>query len=255
MAEYGFITLSECADKACTAIEDYEQKLKLRFLDFGFDYLDKLKIVNSNEVKTVLLPMNNIHFVPFPRDFIRFTKIGTIEGGKVRLFTVNDRIALHHKFECGNYIDNPPLSNPNLDSVDNIPYQFYNYTNSYGVRKPIFGYGLGVDNNRDVRVDYENRGLQFSPNVDSQEIYLEYISSGFTPNEDTFIPVIAQRACRDYMLRQHYNFKGDVKNFQLMDAEYTIERRNITKAFRGLSVQDVVQYSMRAFKQSIKTGL
>lgn len=253
MEEYGFIPLSDIASSACDAIEDYEEKLKRRFLEFGYDYLDKLKLTAVTEVKTIELPMNDIHFVPFPRDYVRFTKIGTKLGGMIRLFTVSDRVATGHQFECGNYLANAPM--PEVNNIQDVPFPFYNYTNAIGTQTPLFGYGLGIDNAKYVRIDNVNRGLQFAPTVDAQMIYLEYIANSFVPNEHTFVPSIAKRACRDYMLRQHHLFKGDNKNFRLMDEEYTIERRNVNKAFRGLSVQDIIHYSMRGFKQSAKNSL
>lgn len=254
---HGRVTIDECVNGALMEFEDKTKHNYEYFLHFAIEFLQKYHRDSARQVKTVLLKLDKIKSVQFPCDYVNWTKIGVKDGDKIKVFTVNNRLALHNDIECGDFIQNQPQS---LSTTkNNLPitntesgYYFYNYTQNGNVGT-FFGYGNGDDDSQVVRVDEENSRLLFSANTNYKQILLEYITTGVTYGGASSININLQFCIQHYILYRYYVTRGDRRSqmyFDMYNNEYRIARAGLF----GFSIQDILKSTRESFNQ-VKTGL
>lgn len=163
-----------------------------RYWVFAFRGLVDLMFDVTAEPITVRLPVLGNKTVPFPADYISWSKIGILNNnGEINTLRVNDSLT--------KYKDNNPnrLEKLTPDITDtyplliNNPY-FLNYFYN-GVYQPLFGVGGGLIQYGECTVDEENNLIVLNPEFRYDHIILEYISSP-EKNGDYTVPLYTQEA-------------------------------------------------------------
>jgi hypothetical protein len=142
----------------------------------AFRGMEKLGYAIAYEPKTLRLPVSGNKTVPFPTDYVSWTKIGILTNeGKVSTLKINNSITT--------FKDNNPnrLQQINGDvqsgfsTLTSIPY----YLNYYfdGQYMPLFGVGGGLVQYGECRVDEKNNVVVLSPDFKYDSIIFEYINS------------------------------------------------------------------------------
>lgn len=147
----------------------------------------------SFEPMTVRLPVLGNMTVLLPDDYIKWTKIGVINGsGEVSTLKINTALT---KLRDNNpqrlQAISPDIPDQNAALYLQSPF-FYNYY--FGnVYSPYFGLGAGLIQYGECVVDEVNKLIVLSPTYGFPDVLLEYIGSP-QQNEDYQIQIVCQEA-------------------------------------------------------------
>lgn len=189
-----YVTLNKIVKDAIIDIGEQTEHLYPRFLHWAFDALKDYSFDDSNELKTVLIPMSQIKTIELPIDCSNWVKIGLVINGRVRTLTTNNNIALNQVFDdCGNEEMKPSVQQDTALYYAN-GYVFYNY-NGHNV---LSHGNCGISGN--YRFDVERGRIVFGPEVPTTDIYLEYISNGVNPNGESSVNEFVAKTIKLYIL-------------------------------------------------------
>jgi len=228
------------------------------YKSYGIDFLrDYFTMVGaSRNVKTRELEVDSLKRVTLPDDYIDTVKIGVRVGDHVEVFLHDEELALYtDTSECG--VNQPNPSTHSQEDEASFDYSngswFSNPLNSYGEHTGgFYGYGASKIKNS---FTIDNGAIQLSSNITCETIYIEYISSDIIYGEDTFVPIIAEEACKSYI---KWKFESDRRQ----PVEYIVNRRqreysnNIKLAKRRLkplTVEDIIHATRAAFNMNFKS--
>jgi hypothetical protein len=199
----GIVSLREIINKVLFEKDQGGMHKFLLFKNYGIDLLRKLHTGVLREVKTTKIEMSALKTIELPTDCAAIVKVGVQVGDKVRVFLRDHQIALmFDKDDCGNEVANSPAT-PTTSDDDEFRYPFYfaNYINDYGEHKGgFYGYGSGVSHEA---YEINGRTIYFNSDIETTNVYLEYVSTGFNPTEETLVPVIFTNAIKTYIKWQY----------------------------------------------------
>ncbi len=163
-----------------------------RYWVFAFRGLVDLLFDVTAEPITVRLPVLGNKTVPFPADYISWSKIGILNNnGEVSTLRINNSLS--------KYKDSNPnrIQKLTADITDTYPLLLNNpyYLNYYynGIYQPLFGVGGGLIQYGECTIDEENNLIVLNPEFRYDSIILEYISSP-QKNGDYTVPLYTQEA-------------------------------------------------------------
>lgn len=261
------IPIDQVIRSACLDVQDYQLIKYERFLNFALDYVREWNIDSMPSVKTVVKKIGEeeggIPTIKMPQDMVNWTKIGTKEGDRIKVFTVNEDIALH--FDC----DDDGKKQPNDkykplysygyetdDLLDNDGYWFYggfgsNYSSFSG---SIFGYGNGAQGDGQYKPDYKNRRFVFSTRWNGESVLLEYVTTGIEPCGSTVIDERASQALKTYILWQDAMTKGidPAWRVEMLKRNHFTYHRLAQKRVLSISPDDVLAIHWKRLKQTDK---
>jgi hypothetical protein len=220
---------------------------------FALRMLRKLNIDYSETIKTKEIRVSKRKTVPYPEDYIAYNKIGVKVGDRMWVLTRDNSITTHtpSKYEA---------NKPFYQEARNITsYRFYNYypynngvNGSYHDYVDVRGYGHnGVGYFTDVD---SCREFQLSSDFTGSTVMLEYIATNFNPDTETFVPVLAQDAFREYIHWQESRFSPNVPLSQVMadDREFWSELGRYNMRMSDLSYDGILDTLRRNTTLSIK---
>jgi hypothetical protein len=154
--------------------------------------------------KPVLLKVDpDLNFVYFPNDYIDWVMIGTIINGQMKPFKYNSNIAIPLTVVCG----------VNENEYKNT------LTNIADVQ--VYGEDLHRFSGVEFTIDKKGKRIIFHGRVHNNIVYLDYITTGISLSETTYVPVTWQTCLRNYIDWQNEQFKPDskIKVFNLTNKE------------------------------------
>lgn len=249
------IVRSAIIDLGNTSLHHYP-----RFLQWALECVQDWNQDSAQEVKTVKLTMNDIKQVELPADFVDWVKVGIQCGDRIKVMSVRDDMnRLYNTNDCGKPL---PFESCGC-SVNTLPvdllaiggYYFFDYRNDYGeFLGQIYGYGGGYNKTGYFQVDRQNGVLQFSSDVNNTDVYIEYIGTGFNPNEHTVVNQYARKCIKWYVLWMYYTFhkgaaSGDALKWERL---YNQELHNARLRLMDLTIQDIIGISRGDYGQAIK---
>lgn len=201
------VTIDQIVKSALTANGEESMHKYQRYLQFALEGAKDFYMDSAHDVKTVELQMNDIKQVELPIDYVDWVKVGILCGNRIKVLGTCDTIpVLTQTDSCGNLktYDNCECS------VNNLPtdigtgyyggYRFLNFTNEYGeIIGGLYGLGGGYTDRSYFRVVPGQNVLQFSSEINNNKIYLEYITNGFNPKQESVVSVYAEKAMRYYI--------------------------------------------------------
>jgi hypothetical protein len=250
------VVFSVIADRGEDSMHKFNQ-----YLHWALEGLQDWHMDSAQEIKTVQLTMNDYKAVDWPSDYVDWCKIGVQYGDKVATFSVNDKIALFHDTdECGNILDNLPVSLDRFPNMFNDPfyggYWFSNFINVYGEHMgKLFGYGGAANPQGSYTVNRAARQFQFDSSVTATTIYLEYISTGFTPTQQSYVNEYAKKLLKYYVHMCASRFKNGIASAdaQVWERTYWNEYRLARARVFELTPEDVIQASRKYYMLAPKT--
>jgi hypothetical protein len=206
MATQGFSTIDSIVRNECLAQEDYNLSNYMRYLSFAKEGLKDWSLDKKSDIKVVVDVTSNIATLPFPSDYVQWSRIGTVEGDRVKTMIENNKLALVQSLnDQGQPINNSPyqpnFQTPMAGGVSGIlGSAYYSYTLNYDNSGAIYGFGNGgYLNDGQFRVDSANRRFQFSSDWASKTIYLEYVGTGLNATGQTVVDENASKAIKLYI--------------------------------------------------------
>jgi hypothetical protein len=173
----GFESLDNIIREECLIQDDYGLHNYLKYLTFAKEALRDLRLNHKNEVSVVIGTTSSIATLAFPDDYLQWSRIGTLEGDRIKHFIVNNHLAFHtDDNDNANYSAYAPTGSVSL------------YTPDYDAYGTIYGFGNGgYLNDGQFREDKANRRFQFSSEWTDTEVYLEYVGTGLHPSQATVV--------------------------------------------------------------------
>jgi hypothetical protein len=198
----GFTTVDSIVRSELLAQEDWNMSNYQRYMAFAMEAIQDWSLDKKSSLKVIVDVTSAIATLPFPSDYVQFSRIGTVEGDRVKTMIQNNKLALAQSLNsCGQPINNSPyLPNYQLPAsglVADYSYYSVSYADTSGA---IYGFGNGgYLNDGQFRVDLENRRFQFSSDWASKTIYLEYVGTGLNPTGNTVVDENARKTIKLYI--------------------------------------------------------
>ncbi len=251
-----YVTINEIVKNALIDIGENTEHLYQRFLHWAIEGLKDFYYDTAKEIKTISVPMNATKTIDFPLDYVDWTKIGMVIGDRVWTFAVNDQLALKKEVdECGNPTAKPTHKLANIAPTDLLNYGgywFYNYNGN-----STYGYGGACHNIGYYRINRERRQIEFSSEVNTNEVYLEYISNGVNPNGGSVVNEYAAKLVKMYVQWMH---KEHSNKFHTHDKErarslYYNELRIVRARLSNFDAQDFIDATRKGYLNRLKAPL
>jgi hypothetical protein len=206
----------------------------------------------SVEVKYLTVPASGV--VKFPTDMLYYTKIGVRSGGRVWTLTLNREMVTPARYADGENTlceVTPEDIATNSDPADAMA--TYGYVEFFQGQAPLYGISGGV-NSAYYNVDYGRRTISISGSIPSQELILEYVSTGITVSGATMIPRTAVPAIKAYT---HWKYIEYDPRFHLGDKQrkerlYDIELVALADVDLSFTMDEFLDTIYSSSRQTIK---
>ncbi len=258
MEDRGYATIHSVVLGALADIGEPGTHYYDRFLHWSLECLQDFHMDSAQEIKTVMLPMTALKQVALPNDFVDYTKVGIRCGDRIKTLSVADNISmLLPTNDCGNPVamDTCDCTVNTLPSIDTGGYYFFNTFNIYGENLgAIFGHGGGYNKRGYFQINREDWVLQFTSEVNNTEIYMEYISTGFTPNESSVVNQYAKKLIKQYVHWKRACFKSGPASGDALgwEKQYDDEYRRVRLRLADFNIRDFYELSRRNIGQAPK---
>lgn len=259
----GYCTIDQLVRDECLAQNDLNLSHYLRFLSFALEGLRDWSLDKGSDLKVVLLQTSKIATLPFPADYVKWSRIGTVEGDRIKGFVINNKLALSHQLDdCGQPINNSPykpkftlpgvsVGISGFPSIFGSPFYFLNLDTSGAING--FGNG-GYLNDGQFRVDEANRRFQFSSHYTDKPVYLEYAGTGLNPTGQTVVSENARKAIKLYIRWQAAETNKNESMNAKMRAEEQYWKENLTATKRiTVDLDKILAVSRQAYKTTPKS--
>ncbi len=243
----GYETLDVIIREECLIQDDYGMHNYLKYLTFAKEALRDLRLDKKNEVSVVVGTTSSIATLAFPGDYLQWSRIGTIEGDRVKSFIVNNNLALHHETVNGSEVNNSPYQ-PSFVTA-------YCYNNLiYNDSGSIYGFGNGgYLNDGQFRVDTANRRFQFSSDFTETEVYLEYVGTGLNPSGATVVDGNTSKTIKLYIRWQALEVSRTASMAEKERARQLYWEENLTATKRSVvSLDKILNIAREAYKTTNK---
>jgi hypothetical protein len=243
----GFITIDNIVRKALADKGENTTRYYPRYLHYALTMMRKLNLDVLEDIKTVRIPVTARNTVPYPEDFITYSKIGIKVGDRMLCFNRDNTLT---KERDDNYTKNGKFYDVAQDVYGGGSgyYHFYNYVDNSGTYSDTFEtYGYAHNSVGYFKEDPECREFILSSEVSVDSVVLEYIANVVHPDSETLVPVMAEDTIKEYIHFQHARFSKSVGvgERQLEEKEYLEELANLNMRLSDLSYQGIIDTMRR----------
>lgn len=245
------IVESTLINEGDNGMHKYQQRL-----EWVLRGVKKLNFDTLRNIKTVLLPMNDNRTVDLPIDCVSWTKVGVKQGDKL-LELSQDRGNTPYPIlndDGGNPIADAHVYDRDQDiyasSGYGIYFANYRYPDGQNVGR-IFGLGGGHNKVGYFKEWKERNQLVFTSLMDTQDIYLEYITNGMSATGETIIDSRAEEFLIRWVeyLKEYY---AKTPIWQEAQRIAFVELELLKQRMHPFSVRDFMDSSRKSFKLSPK---
>jgi hypothetical protein len=248
----GFETLDEIIRDECLIQDDMNLSNYLKYLAFAKEAIRDYKLDKKNETTVVVGTTSSIATLAFPDDYLQWSRIGTIEGDRVKNFIVNNHLALYHATEDGAEVNNEPYQPNFITSTPGVVNTAYCYDLIYNDSTYGFGNG-GYLNDGQFRVDAVNRRFQFSSHWTETEVYLEYVGTGLHPTTATVVDGNTSKTIKRYIRWQAIETSRTASMAEKQRAEQQYWSENLTASKRAVvSLDKILGIAREGYKTTNK---
>lgn len=197
------------------------------YLQFAVRGFRELSLQCSTVTKIKYIEMLDNKAIDLPMDYVKYLKIGIVINGHVVILGSDPTLALNEDYSaCGDPLEIAMNSDRNTDlSFLNFGYWWTNGFHNGQYVGGIYGLGGGYNKYGYYRVNEEKNQIQFTSNIPTETIVLEYISDGLNPDGTASVPVEAVECLIAWVHWKRLEFKKGVTGQERADAErrYIVE--------------------------------
>lgn len=212
--------------------------LFMKYLKWAYRALVELSLDVYQQPITCDLVMDDKRVVELPHNYVDWTKIALQIGDHLKTVGVNDDLVGQGSLdECRNTIEKVDINNfPNGIDYNNYGgYYFFNYR---GSNLLAYGGGLLYQGHFKINDKTYPKTIAFDSDVNNTRVFLEYISNGVEPCEDShvspyhadyirkFIDHEAEKRSSQRTEASIYRFKEDLR---LAERRVRSRRNNLDK--------------------------
>lgn len=195
------------------SLDKYQQLLQFAVRGFR-----ELNLQCSTVAKIKYIEMLDNKAIDLPMDYVKYLKIGIVINGHVVILGSDPTLALNEDYSaCGDPLEIAMNSDRNTDlSFLNFGYWWSNGFHNGQYVGGIYGLGGGYNKYGYFRVNEERNQIQFTSNIPTSSIILEYISDGLNPDGTASVPTQATECLIAYVMWKIKQYKrntplGEVK--------------------------------------------
>ncbi len=199
------------------------------YLQFAIRGMRELNLTSATYPKTVFLDMLDNKAINLPSDYVKYLKIGICVNGHILTLGLDDSLCLNDNFSpCG---DPLPVAMNNLANANNnglgldgffgfgFGFPFLDGFSNNQFIGGLFGIGGGFNNRGYYKINAEANQIQFTSEVASNQIVLEYISSGITADGSANVPEQAIECLIAFVMWKRAQYKRGGSLNEARDAE------------------------------------
>jgi hypothetical protein len=249
----GYENLDKIIRSECLIQEDHNLSNYLRYLEFAKEALRDQKLDKKSEVTVILGTTSSIATLAFPDDYLQWSRIGTMEGDRIKEFIVNNKLTLYHAEVDGEEVNNDPYQPSFGFPLSNETASLYN-SPLYNSSGSIYGFGNGgYINSGQFRIDEANRRFQFSSHWTETEVYLEYVGTGLHPTAATVVDGNTSKTIKLYIRWQAIETSKTATMNEKLRAEQQFNNENLKATKRGLvNLDKILGIAREAYKTTNK---
>lgn len=250
----GYETLNNIVREECLIQDDFNLSNYLKYLVFAKEALRSWKLDKKSETTVLVSTTSSIATLAFPDDYLQWSRIGTLEGDRVKNFIVNNHLALYHTEEDGVEVNNSPYEPSFSTPISNGVNTAYSYGVLYNPSGSIYGFGNGgYLNDGQFRIDAVNRRFQFSSDYADTEVYLEYVGTGLHPTAATVVDGNTSLTIKRYIRWQAIETSRTASMGEKQRAEQQYWSENYTASKRAVvSLDKILGIAREAYKTTNK---
>lgn len=249
----GYQTVDNIVREVCFELDDNGMHNYPKFLKWALDCVQEIRMDTLQEIKSVEMTVSNLSTIPFPMDMVKWTKIGVVEGDRLKVFTMNNSITFGNPVECGQTQPNQEYK-ASYESISESDKDYYfGYWFGGYSSGALFGYGQGVQGDGQFRVDRDKKEFRFNAKYAGTTMVLEYVSTGLNPTGETLVEESARLAISEYIhwMRKERSDKysladKDRSKFSYIEALRKVERRSLP------DIDTIVSLIRKGYKQTPK---
>lgn len=188
----GLVTVEYIVANIMSEIEDYTDRQWERVTQFVIRGIIDMSLFHRQTVQVAYFNMDSSGVVDISSltDYVKYTKVGIVSGGKIYILGVNDMIPLVNSSvpseieeQVFNYDEEVDTSLHSWETLYFAPH-YVNGIFTGGL------YGLSGGWSRSFfREDKENQLFQFDTSVPNNQVIIEYISTGVKADGSTLVPI------------------------------------------------------------------
>jgi hypothetical protein len=251
----GYCTIDQIVREECLAMDDYNLSHYLKFMMFALEGLKDWRLDKKNEPKVIVDVTSSLATLPFPADYVQWSRIGTVEGDRIKSFIVNNHLALAQSLDdCGQPVNNSPYQPNFSSSTAGGLIGAYSYALMYNDTGSIYGFGNGgYLNDGQFRIDSANRRFQFSSEWTNKTVYLEYVGTGFNPTGQTVVDENARKCIKLYIRWQAAETSKTASLGEKVRSEQQYWNENYTASKRSVvNLDKILGIAREAYKTTPK---
>lgn len=236
--------------------ENTEHKY-MRFLQWAIRGLKEFHYDVLNEPKTVVFKtINDNHTIDMPADYVNWSKVGVIRGGKIFTLQQNATFPFPRlKDDCGVEINDfasvTCLAAEQTQKVTGPWTIFFNYRNGRNLGN-LFGLGGGFNPFGYFRVDKEMNQIAFTSEVPNGPIVLEYVHNGINPDGSAKVHVFVEEALIAFIhWKRTQQERGRAQSEKARARhDYFEERRRARSRLSQFSMEDWLKAGRKGYSLS-----
>lgn len=246
-----YVTLDYVVKNAMLPLEQNNMRGYQTLMQYAIRGFRELKLFSSQSAKIAYCEMLPNKSINLPSDYVKYVKIGICRGGRVLLLSVDNSICLGSKVDnCGNPLPVVLDQFDGLSTADaglfGIGWPFLDHYRNGQWVGGLYGVGAGFNGLGYFREDFSTNTIQFSSEVPSQTIILEYISDGLNPDGTAAIPVQYLECLLAWIHWKRLEFKKGVSQSDIREQErkYIVQFNKLRHFNQMFTVQEYLD-SMR----------
>lgn len=214
------------------------------------DGYQDLCMFHLNIVKVKNCDILDGNVVPFPNDYLYYSKIATIVGRKIYTLTRDDSIPLPRQYECGvesNEVNNT-ISEPVMYGDTMKPYPMTR-ANSLAFFDDTAAKNIGY-----YRLDEERRLIILKGYFPEGRIILEYAVVAVDVNGETMVPRYVVPALRAYVMWAtcEYDPRVTINDKKMKKAAYDAEVHKVRMISNQMTMDEWMDIANATKKQTVK---
>lgn len=236
------IVRSSLADNGYNTLHRY-----IQYLHWALRGLKEWNMDEAQDVRTVKLQMDNKKAVQFPDDCLGVSKIGVKVGDRIDLFVPDNSITFHHDLS-------DMITQPNDPYASVVALDFLNNESSVNLAGPFNTYGFNHNRVGYFRIDFLNREIQFSSEVNTSYVIMEYLTSGFQYKSESVVNPVASNVIREFLRYSEARYSlGDAARETKERKQIYLEEIDLVRArMSDLSLEGILDANQRYFTQTVK---
>lgn len=253
------VTLDYCVKNVLAQVGDNTLRHYQAYLQYAIRGFRRLNLFATTTTKTAYLTLSASKTIPLPMDYVKYTKVGICVNGHIITLGLDDNICTNNAVnDCG---DPLPIVVANVQAQGETALNGFSYLFPYldffmngQYVGGMYGVGGGWNRRGYFKVDVANNQLQFSSEVPSLPIIMEYISDGVNPDGTASVPIEACEALIAYVHYERLKFDRNANQYDKESAwnHYVIEFNAFKHFNLSFSVQEYLDSNRAQVYQSVK---